>query len=302
MATQLVSVKVRTDCNEGQSDEKAITISPTTTTTTTSTTTTSSTTTTTPSACSGNIDLSLSPNPVLISSTVTATADSLSNCNSKTVYIKDYNNCSSGLTITSCTSTSIGCSSTFTSPTSSGQYGYYSCIDKNLDGDFLDSGEQSAKVILNVNPTTTTTTSSTSTTTTTKITTSTTTTTTPTTTSTTASTSTTTTTAPPSSFNSTYFNTTNTTSGYDISFSYNNLLQENATVLFLMINEQGLVIDYFNKTVLIGSGSISNPINCTSLGNGNYIISWEAYLGSDNKFLDIKSWSKPNQWMELECI
>jgi len=140
----------------------------TTTSTTTSTTTTSSTTTTTTTpSCSGSISLSLSPNPTSPSSTVTANADNLSNCNGKTIYIKDYTGCASGVTICSCTSSSTGCSCTFTAPSSPGQYGYYACIDKNGDGDFADPGEQSDKAILNVASSTTSTTSTTSSTTTT---------------------------------------------------------------------------------------------------------------------------------------
>jgi len=94
------------------------------------------------SACTGSVSLSLSPNPAAPSSTVTASASGLSSCGSKTVYIKDYLICS-------CTSGGTGCSCTFTSPTAPGTYGYYACVDKNGDGDFLDSGE-STNTNLNV--------------------------------------------------------------------------------------------------------------------------------------------------------
>ena len=147
---------------------------------------------------------------------------------------------------------------------------------------------------------TTTTTSSTTSTTSTTTTTSTTITSSTTTTSTTSST--TTTTIPPQpKFTSTKFNTTNTTSGHNITLSFNNDLNENATVLFIVTNEQGLVVDYFNKTVSMGMGSLSKLVNCTSLGVGNYTISWEAYLESDNKLLNAKAWSKPDEWKKVKC-
>jgi len=114
--------------------------------------------------------------------------------------------------------------------------------------------------------------------------------------------STTTTTIPPQpKFTSTKFNTTNTTSGHNITLSFNNDLNENATVLFIVTNEQGLVVDYFNKTVSKGLGSISKLVNCASLGVGNYTVSWEAYLESDKKLLNIKAWSKPNEWKKVSC-
>jgi len=87
----------------------------------------------------------------------------------------------------------------------------------------------------------------------------------------------------------------------EIGLSFNNSLQENGIILFIITNEQGLVVDYFNKTVSKGLGSISELVNCTSLGVGNYTISWEAYLESDNKLLNAKAWSKPDEWKKVEC-
>jgi len=102
-------------------------------------------------------------------------------------------------------------------------------------------------------------------------------------------------------FNVTVFNITSTIWGHNINLSFNNSLEENATVLFIITNEQGLVVDYFNMTVFKGIGSLSKLINCTSLEAGNYIISWEAYLESDNKLLNVKTWSKPNEWKIVSC-
>jgi hypothetical protein len=62
-----------------------------------------------------------------------------------------------------------------------------------------------------------------------------------------------------------------------------------------------LVVDYFNITISEGMGSISKLVNCTSLGTGNYTISWEAYLESDNKLLNVKAWSKPIEWKKVSC-
>jgi hypothetical protein len=114
-------------------------------------------------------------------------------------------------------------------------------------------------------------------------------------------TSTKTTIPPQPTFSSTEFETSATTSGHSIALSYDNSLQETATILFIVTNEQGLVVDYFTKTVSAGAGSAYAQINCTSLGKGNYTISWEAYLGSDDKLLNIKAWSKPDTWKYVSC-
>jgi len=96
-------------------------------------------------SCEGNIYLSLSPAPAYTSSTVTATVGGLSNCQGKTIYIKMYS--CRGTDITSCTSSSTGCSASFTAPAQEGTYYFYACIDKNNDGDFDDSGEQTSSAL-----------------------------------------------------------------------------------------------------------------------------------------------------------
>lgn len=163
-----------------------------------------------------------------------------------------------------------------------------------------DQGQSVDKTINIVQATTTTssTTTSTSTTTTHPTTTSSSTTT------STSTSSTTTTTVPQNpqyKFNSTYFNTTNTTSGHNITLSYNNSLQENALVLFMVIDKEGLVVYYSNKTVSVGLGATTGQINCTSLGPGDYKVLWEAYLGLDSKLLNIRAWAKPDKWIGVNC-
>ena len=116
---------------------------------------TTSTSTTSPPSCSGSVSLSLNPDPATPGSTVTATASGLSNCNGKTVYIRD--GACSGTTKGSCTVSGSGCSDSFNgggscSPLS--QPTYYACIDKNGDNDFSDSGERDYEV-LNMDCTTT---------------------------------------------------------------------------------------------------------------------------------------------------
>jgi hypothetical protein len=86
-----------------------------------------------------------------------------------------------------------------------------------------------------------------------------------------------------------------------ISLSFDNLLQENVAVIFIIANEQGLVTSYSSETAPSGSGLITKSIICSSLGAGNYTVSWEAYLQSDNKFLNAKAWSKPNEWKRVIC-
>jgi hypothetical protein len=92
-------------------------------------------------ACEGSISLNLQPNPAFTYSTITATASGLTNCQGKTIYIRK-NSCT-GEQVASCTSSSTGCSTTFSGPTQDGDYYYYACIDKNGDGDFDDTGEYS---------------------------------------------------------------------------------------------------------------------------------------------------------------
>jgi hypothetical protein len=97
--------------------------------------------------CSGYSSLFFSSNPVSVNSLVQAHVSGLSNCNGKTIYIKDDKGCNFGKTICSCISSSTGCSCLFTSPSKEGDYTYYACIDKNNDGDFSDEGESTSAIL-----------------------------------------------------------------------------------------------------------------------------------------------------------
>jgi len=97
--------------------------------------------------CSGYSSLFFSSNPVSVNSLVQAYVSGLSNCNGKTIYIKDDGGCNFGKTICSCVSSSTGCSCVFTSPSKEGDYTYYACIDKNNDGDFSDAGESTSAIL-----------------------------------------------------------------------------------------------------------------------------------------------------------
>ena len=91
--------------------------------------------------CFGNIQLSLSPNPVETSKNVTATISGLSNCNGKTASIiksPATPMCGGG-----CIVSVSGCSCKFISPSTTGTYTYTAYIDKNGDGDYTDPGENS---------------------------------------------------------------------------------------------------------------------------------------------------------------
>ncbi|MCD6371690.1 MAG: hypothetical protein J7L39_03160 [Candidatus Aenigmarchaeota archaeon] len=99
-----------------------------------------------PSTCSGSISLTLSPSSTSPSSTVTASVSGLSNCNGKTVYIRE-NSCS-GTSVTSCSVSGSGCSSDFNAPPTQGTYSYYACIDKNENGNYDDRGEYDSATLI----------------------------------------------------------------------------------------------------------------------------------------------------------
>ena len=119
----------------------------TTTTTITSTTTIPTTTTTVP-ICSGNVYLSLSPNPVQMSSDVHVTISG-TDC-SNYVFAKDscyeVNPCL-GMSCGAAPGKDVYCKCQFTSPDTIGSYTYYACIDKNKDGDYDDTGESDSEIL-----------------------------------------------------------------------------------------------------------------------------------------------------------
>jgi hypothetical protein len=96
--------------------------------------------------CSGSLLLSLNPSTVEPSKSVVPSVSGLSDCDSKNVYFRK-DSCS-GTQVSSCTLTDGGCTGlNFSSPSNEGLYTYYACIDKNDDGDFSDSGENSSKIL-----------------------------------------------------------------------------------------------------------------------------------------------------------
>lgn len=98
--------------------------------------------------CSGSVVLSLNPATLLTGSYTTPHATGLSACTGKSVPFKE-NSCS-GSQMSSCAIPldSESCSGTsFKAPSTKGAYTYYSCIDKNGDGDFADSGEAGSSTL-----------------------------------------------------------------------------------------------------------------------------------------------------------
>lgn len=92
--------------------------------------------------CSGSVSLALSPDQVIPSGVVKATASGFSECGDKIVYIKK-DSCS-GTEVNTEACKCLGnetCSCTFGAPSTEGNYTYYACIDVNSDGDFNDAGE-----------------------------------------------------------------------------------------------------------------------------------------------------------------
>jgi len=102
------------------------------------------------SDCQGSISLVLSPNSVEGEAEIKAIATGLSGaeCYNKTIQIT-RDSCS-GTKMCGCESKGTGCSCTFKATLPPARVGYfqsqnkyYACVDKNGNGYFLDSGEQS---------------------------------------------------------------------------------------------------------------------------------------------------------------
>lgn len=97
-------------------------------------------------ACSGTINLTLSPNPVSPSGSVSATASGLNNCTSIPITVTTPTG------TVSCTSGSTGCTTPpFSAPASPGNFPVTGCVDKNNNGNCTNPGE-STSTTLTVNP------------------------------------------------------------------------------------------------------------------------------------------------------
>ncbi len=94
----------------------------------------------TPSTCSGDISLTLSKTQVARQEVLTATASGLSGCDGRTVYIWQESTRPSQGWI-SCPVSGTGCSVPIIAPYVNKTYVSKASIDKNLDGDYSDSGE-----------------------------------------------------------------------------------------------------------------------------------------------------------------
>ena len=92
-----------------------------------------------PQACSGSVELTLSPSSVNPGGSFSAVVSGLSNCGG-VAYIKDYRGCVNGETLAFCQVSGSGCSVNLNAPTNVGTYRYYACFDINLDGAYT-SGE-----------------------------------------------------------------------------------------------------------------------------------------------------------------
>jgi len=98
--------------------------------------------------CSGEINLTLSPNPVEISSNVDVEIGG-TDCSSY-VFAKDscygVNPCP-GMVCGVTPGEEVTCSCQFTSPDTVDYYTYYACLDKNGDGDYNDPGESDSETL-----------------------------------------------------------------------------------------------------------------------------------------------------------
>ncbi len=99
--------------------------------------------------CKGSISLVLSPNLVEGESEVKAIVTGLTDTTCYGKLIQITRDSCSGPKICNCESKGMGCSCSFKATLPSigiryfqNEYRYYACMDKNGNGDFLDSGEQ----------------------------------------------------------------------------------------------------------------------------------------------------------------
>jgi len=96
--------------------------------------------------CSGTIALTLTPSTLAAGGSVTPSATGLSNCGG-TIYFRQ-DTCSQTNASSTCLVSGSGCTgSAFTAPLTIGIYTYYSCFDKNGNGNFSDAGESDFKTL-----------------------------------------------------------------------------------------------------------------------------------------------------------
>jgi len=119
--------------------------------------------------CSGFLSLSFDKYAAFPGQQIIATMKGLSNCQGKTIYLLDANECISQCSsnpsmppsicfpecakvikdkgkVCECTYTT-SCSCTFFAPSKEGEYVYFAVVDKNDDGDFGDGGELDSKTL-----------------------------------------------------------------------------------------------------------------------------------------------------------
>jgi nitrate reductase NapE component len=99
-------------------------------------------------SCRGTLALTLTPNSVNQSKTITAKMNSLIDCNNYSIVVQP-NSCASPIPIStcSCTVNGTGCSCNFNSSSNSGNYTFWACIDANKDGDKIDAGENASAIL-----------------------------------------------------------------------------------------------------------------------------------------------------------
>ena len=102
--------------------------------------------------CTGNVNLTLSPNPVNTSSNVHANVKGVYNCSFDLTSVVRKDSCNGEIACMygGCGKVSDGqiiCDCYFTSSDAPGNYNYYGCVDKNKDGYYNDPGEFDLEIL-----------------------------------------------------------------------------------------------------------------------------------------------------------
>jgi len=88
--------------------------------------------------------------------------------------------------------------------------------------------------------------------------------------------------------------------GHKCSLSVDNNLGENARIVFIFTNSQGLVVATATATATLGTTQLDGIFYCSEAGD--YSASWFAYRTSDATLSNSVAWSLSTQIKQLTCV
>jgi hypothetical protein len=96
------------------------------------------------------------------------------------------------------------------------------------------------------------------------------------------------------------FDCSSITGGHKCSLSVDNNLGENARIVFIFTNSQGLVVATATATATLGTTQLDGIFYCSEAGD--YSGSWFAYRTSDATLSNSVAWSLSTQIKQLACV